>query len=148
AERIAEGLQKRPMVELATGRTDLSPGKSLDPMLLFRHADAKTRAALAAALEPEAMRARLADTRRMLLAPGAGALAEVAQKDPLRLAQIVFEKPSVGASGVRTQANGAFANEGGTMNLVFVKPKGQALHGDDAQAFVDDAEAVLGPLRA
>ena len=77
----------------------------------------------------------------MLLAPGAGALAEVVQKDPLRLAQIVFEKPSVGASGVRTQANGAFANEGGTMNLVFVKPKGQALHGDDAQAFVDDAEA-------
>jgi predicted exporter len=146
AQEIADALQKKPMVELATWRIDLN-GKSLDPMLLFRHADAKTRDALLAALEPEAMRARLADTRRMLLAPGASALGEVVQKDPLRLAQIVFDKPSVGASGVRTQANGAFANEDGTMNLVFVKPKGQALHGDDAQAFVDDAEAVLAPLR-
>ncbi len=147
AERIAADLQKKSTVDLATWRVDLT-GKSLDPMLLFRHADARTSAALAAALEPAAMRARLADTRRMLLAPGASALAEVVQKDPLRLAQIVFDKPSVGASGVRTQANGAFANEDGTMNLVFVKPKGQALKGDDAQAFVDDAEAVLAPLRA
>ena len=146
AERIAAELGKRPSVELAAWRVDFA-GRVLDPMLLFRHADAHSRAALVAALEPAAMRSRLADTRRMLLAPGSSALSDVVQHDPLRLAQLVFERPSLGASGVRTQANGAFATADGHMNLVLVKVRGQALRGDDARAYVHDAEEVLAPLR-
>ncbi len=50
--------------------------------------------------------------------------------------------------GVRTQADGAFASDDGKVHLVLVQPAGQALRGADAQAFVADANAVLGPMRA
>jgi hypothetical protein len=82
----------------------------------------------------------------MLLAPGSSAMSDVLAEDPLRLAQLVFESADVGA-GVRTQPDGAFATDDGKMCLVLVKPKGQALRGDDARAFVADVDAVLDPLR-
>jgi predicted RND superfamily exporter protein len=145
AAQIAEELRKRPNVEQAADRVDTS--HTLDPMLAWRHADARTRERLARALTPEGMRARLADTRAMLLAPGSSAMADILQQDPLRLAQIVFESADVGA-GVRTQPDGAFATDDGKMCLVLSKPKGQALRGDDARAFVADVYAVIDPLRA
>jgi predicted RND superfamily exporter protein len=92
------------------------------------------------------MRARLADSRAMLLAPGGGAAAEVIAADPLRLAQLVFEGADI-SSGVRTQPDGAFATDDGKAHLVLAQPKGQALRGDDARAFVSDAEAVMDPIR-
>jgi uncharacterized protein len=99
------------------------------------------------ALTPKGMRERLEESRAMLLAPGGGAAAEVIAKDPLRLAQLVYEGADIGA-GVRTQPDGAFANDEGTAFLVLAEPKGQALRGADARQFVADAEAVLGPKRA
>ncbi|MEZ4312392.1 MAG: MMPL family transporter [Polyangiaceae bacterium] len=116
-------------------------------MLAWRHADTRARERLAKALSPEGMRARLAETRAMLLAPGSSAMAETIAEDPLRLAQAVFEGVGVGA-GVRTQPDGAFATDDGKVALVLVKPKGQALRGEDARAFVADVNAVLEPLRA
>ncbi len=145
AAQVAEELRARPSVEQAADRVDTS--HTLDPMLAWRHADARSRERLAKVLTPEGMRARLAETRAMLLAPGSSAMADVLQQDPLRLAQIVFESADVGA-GVRTQPDGAFATDDGKTCLVLVKPRGQALRGEDARAFVADVNGVLDPLRA
>ena len=143
AAEVARELEKRPSVKRAADKVETRG--VLDPMLAFRHADGRARERLAQALTPEGMRARLAETRTMLLAPGSGAVAEVVQSDPLRLAQMIFEGADIG-SGVRTQPDGGFANDDGTMHLVLAQPKGQALRGVDARAFVDDAHAVMDPI--
>ncbi|NUQ77319.1 MAG: MMPL family transporter [Polyangiaceae bacterium] len=144
AAEIARELAKKPSVKVAADRIDAS--RSLDPMLAFRHADPRAMARLEKALTPEGMRSRLAESRAMLLAPGGGAAAEVIARDPLRLAQLVFEGADI-SSGVRTQPDGAFATDDGKAHLVLAQPKGQALRGDDARAFVSDAEAVMDPIR-
>ncbi|HEY4122259.1 MAG TPA: MMPL family transporter [Byssovorax sp.] len=146
ADALAAALASRRSIAFAASRVELPRG--IDPMLLFRHADAATRAKLAAALTPEGMRARLADTRRMLLAPGSGALADVVAQDPLRLGQLALEGAGVGAAGGRAQADGSFASDDGKARLVLIKARGQALHGADARAFVDDVEAAIAPIRS
>lgn len=143
AAEIAKGLGGKASVKVAADRVDVS--RALDPMLAFRHADGRAREKLAQALTPEGMRARLRDTRAMLLAPGSGALAETLAADPLRLSQIVFEGGG-GSGGVRTQPDGSFSIDDGTMHLVLAQPAGQALRGVDARAFVADANAVMAPV--
>lgn len=145
AKEIEEELAKRASVAHAASRIDTS--RALDPMLAFRHADPRAMERLAKALTPEGMRGRLAESRAMLLAPGSGAASELIAQDPLRLAQVVYEGQDIG-SGVRTQPDGAFANDDGTAYLVLAEPKGQALRGEDARRFVEDAESVLAPKRA
>jgi predicted RND superfamily exporter protein len=145
AAQIARDLAARPSVQRAADRIDVS--RTLGPWLAWRHADPRARTRLAEALTPEGMRARLEESRALLLAPGSGALAEAIAADPLRLAQLVAESTDVGA-GVRTQPDGAFATDDGRARLVLVQPRGQALRGDDARAFVTDAEAVLATARA
>lgn len=145
ANEIADELAAKASVARASSRVDSS--RALDPMLAFRHADPRALDRLRAALTPEGMRARLMESRAMLLAPGGGAAAEVIGRDPLRLAQLVYEGADIGA-GVRTQPDGAFASDDGTAYLVLAEPKGQALRGEDARQFVKDAEAVLAPKRA
>src|SRR5262249_45197691 len=68
--------------------------------------------------------------------------------DPLRLSQLVLESGGDIGAGVRTQPDGGFATNDGKMHLVLVQPKGQALRGADAQAFVADANVVLDSARA
>ncbi len=145
ANEIADELGQRPNVARASSRVDSS--RALDPMLAFRHADPRAMERLRKALTPEGMRVRLEESRAMLLAPGGGAAAEVIGHDPLRLAQLVYEGADIGA-GVRTQPDGAFASDDGTAYLVLAEPKGQALRGEDARRFVEDAESVLAPHRA
>ena len=145
AAEIARGLGARASVRIAADRIDAS--RALDPWLAWRHADAGVRGKLAEAMTPGGMRARLEETRAMLLAPGSGAAAEALAADPLRLSQLVFASGDIG-SGVRAQADGAFATDDGKVRLVLARPAGQALRGVDAKAFVADAEAVLAPARA
>jgi hypothetical protein len=145
AAEVARELSKRPSVRRAAERVDAHGG--LDAVLAWRHADPRVQRRLAETLTPEGMRERLADTRAMLLAPGGGAtLSETIARDPLRLAQLVFESADIG-SGVRTQPGGNFATDDGGMHLVLAQPAGVALRGEDARAFVRDAEAVMDPLR-
>jgi hypothetical protein len=143
AGEIAAALREKPSVARAADHAEM--GRPLDPMLAFRHASFAAQQQLAFALSPAGMRARLRESRALLLAPGAGALAEVLAKDPLRLAQLAFAGAGLGG-GMKTQADGAFASDDGTVRLVLVQPKGQALRGKDAQAFVADVRAVLDPL--
>ncbi|HEU4533211.1 MAG TPA: hypothetical protein VFS00_03800, partial [Polyangiaceae bacterium] len=103
--------------------------------------------ALARALEPEPMRARLAETRSLLLAPGGGALGAWVRRDPLRLGQLTLEgrrNRGPRAAG----ADGAFVSPDGLARLVIVQPTGNALKSDDAARFVRGAEAALARVRA
>lgn len=143
AAEIAAELGKRPSVARAVDKLDARG--ALDPMLTFRHVDPATRARLEEVLTPEGMRQRLRETRALLLAPGSSALGEMIAKDPLRLGQILYESANI-RSSMRTQPDGAFANDDGSMHLVLVKPRGESLRGADAKAFVDDANAVLQPV--
>lgn len=142
---IATALATKPSIAIAVDRIDTS--KQLSPWLVWRHASARVRARLAAVLEPDAMRTRLRESRRMLALPGSGPLAELVARDPLRLTQIAFEGTSAG-SGLRSQSDGRFAVDDGRTCLVLVKGRGQALASADARAFADDMAAVLAPLRA
>ena len=89
AQSIAAELRDCGTVEQAAAGVD-AEGR-LDPMLVWRHADARARARLERALSPEGMRQRLRDSRAMLLAPGAGAASETIARDPLRLAQLLAD---------------------------------------------------------
>jgi uncharacterized protein len=140
AEEIAARLAKLPSVRAAASGVDAS--RALDPWLAWRHAGPAARARLAAALTPEGMRERLRQSRALLLAPGAGAAAELVARDPLRLAALLHEAGGVGG-GFHAQADGAFASDDGRARLVLVFPEGQALRGVDAKAFVAPARAVL-----
>ncbi|APR83116.1 membrane protein, inferred for ABFAE pathway [Minicystis rosea] len=143
ARKVAEDLGRRPTVKRAADHADLS--RPLDPMVAWRYADHAAQERLARALTPEGMRERLRESRALLLAPGSGALADVLAQDPLRLAQLAFEGAGLGG-GMKAQPDGGFANDDGTMRLVLIQPRGQALRGADAKAFVADVNAVLDPL--
>lgn len=143
AAEIARELAKKASVKRAADRVEASG--VLDPMLAFRHAAPLARERLERALTPDGMRERLTETRALLLAPGSSSLGELIAQDPLRLGQIVFESADI-QSTIRTQPSGAFANDDGSMHLVLAQPAGQALRGEDARAFVNDATAILEPI--
>src|SRR5689334_8587159 len=142
---IATALRGRPTIEVAVDRLETS--QRLDPWLVWRHAGDAVRARLAAALTPDGMRGRLEESRHMLALPGSGPLVELLARDPLRLTQIAFEGTAAG-SGLRTQADGRFATDGGRTCLVLIKGRGQALEAADARAFARDMANVLAPIRA
>ena len=146
ASEVAERLRELPEVEAAA--TSLAGGGEAwpDPWLAWRHADKAARARLAEALSAEGMRGRLRQTRALLLAPGGGSLADAIGSDPLRLSELVREERGVGL-GFRVEADGSLVSEDGLARLVLVFPRGQALRGADARAFVSRAEAVLDEAR-
>src|SRR5262249_36001055 len=92
-------------------------------------------------------RARLKESRDMLALPGSGALTDLLARDPLRLTQLAFEGTAAG-SGLRTQADGRFATDGGRTCLVLIKGRGQALTTAGRRPFADDMAAVLAPFQA
>ncbi len=143
ANAVAARLRATKVVKRAA--TSIEAGALPDPMTSFRWADRAAIARVDAALTPEGMRARLAETRALLLAPGGGALAEMIARDPLRLAQLVLERASLGG-GMRARADGAFASEDGTARLVLIEPSGQALRGAEAKAFVAEVDRVLAEV--
>ncbi len=145
AAQLAEDLAQRPTVDAAVAR--IATPTTFDPMLSFRQADSAATAKLVEALTPVGMRARLEETRRLLLAPGSGAVADVIARDPLRLATLAIESRSA-AAGVRARPDGWFATDDGSAHLVLAKPRGQALRGSDARAFMEDARASVARTRA
>jgi len=145
AADLAAGLTGKPAVDAAVAR--VTAPSTFDPMLVFRQADADGTAQLARAMSPEGVRERLDETRRLLLAPGSGAVAEIVARDPLRLGPLAIEARTR-AGGVRARADGWFATDDGLAYLVLAKPKGQALRGQDARAFMEDARAARAEVEA
>ncbi|MBK6514089.1 MAG: MMPL family transporter [Polyangiaceae bacterium] len=144
ADSLAAALANDPTV--AFSASHIQPGERADPLLSWRAADATARAKLAQALTPEGMQERLAETRKLLLAPGSGSASDRIAADPLRLAEIAYGERSIGA-GVTARADGYFATEEGKAHLVVVKPRGQALKGADAKAFVAAVDRALEDAR-
>lgn len=103
--------------------TGLEPLPDAPPTSWMLLADAATRDELARALSPAGMRARLAETRALLLAPGGAALADAARRDPLRVAELV---------STRLRRGPRMASADGAARLVVVPAVGDALDSDAA----------------
>ncbi|HEU4404792.1 MAG TPA: MMPL family transporter [Polyangiaceae bacterium] len=142
--------------EVARGLGEAGFGPAYDRLSLpspppasawFLLAGGSARAAIERSLEPEAMRARLAETRSLLLAPGGSALGAWVRRDPLRLGQLAAETRR-GRGELPTRADGALASGDGRARLVVARPPGNSLRSGDAARFVRGAEAVLARVGA
>lgn len=123
-------------------------GDAPDPTNAWRWAGPVARQKLAEAVLTEAgMRKRLRDTRALLLAPGAGDVADVIARDPLRLTMIPFEGRVEIAAGARAKAGGAFVAEDGRARLLVVEPRGRVFEWKDNSKFADETEAALAGVR-
>jgi predicted RND superfamily exporter protein len=90
------------------------------------------------------MRARLAETRALLLAPaGDEGLETWLARDPLRLSQVPWEVRAELAGSVSAFPGGAFVAEGGLSRLVVAEPQGSAFLSEEARAVVTDVEAAM-----
>ena len=121
---------------------------ALDPTEAWRFAGPRAREKLAHAVTPEGMAERLHELRALLLAPGAGDLAELITKDPLRLSMIPWEDRVEVAAGVNGAAGGAFASADGKARLIVIEPRGRAFDPGEAARFTDRATAALDRVRA
>jgi predicted RND superfamily exporter protein len=127
---------------------DESPDLSLvDPTLAWLYAGPTARAALRDALTPAGMRARLAGTKTLLLAPGSTDAETWLAKDPLRLAMIPWEAKRELAAGVVAGADGTFQADGGKAQLIVVQPKGSAFDSASAAGFMDDFDDASRTVR-
>lgn len=146
AQALAHELEgKASLARVLSAAPSLRP---FDPTLAWAYASPRALQRLAQALTPEGMRERLAGTREILLAPGAGDDGEFLARDPLRLAFIPFEERTELAAGVASSAGGAFASADGKARLVVAEPKGSAFEGGNASAFMTDARNAIDRTHA
>jgi predicted RND superfamily exporter protein len=140
ADMIAQSLRRAPSVARVIDRAP-TPSVLLDPTLAWLYAGRQARAKLASLLTPEGMRARLAETRAMLLAPAADGDAQAwLARDPLRLSQVPWESRAELAAGVPAWPGGMFVADSGRARLVLAEPRGSAFMSADAQGLVEDVE--------
>jgi len=146
AAATADELRASPSV--AGVITEAPSPSALDPTEAWRFAGPVGRERLARAVTEEGMRARLRETRALLLAPGAADAAEALARDPLRLSMIPWEDQLEIAAGVRGLAGGAFVADDGRARLVVIEPRGRAFEAGEAARFTGEAEAALERVRA
>jgi predicted RND superfamily exporter protein len=140
ADGIAASLRKAPSVLRVVDRVP-RPAMPEDPTLAWAYAGPAERAALAAAVTPEGMRARLAETKALVLAPVGDADADAyLTRDPLRLAQIPWQGRAELAAGVVGAPGMPFETSGGRARLVIAEPRGSAFEAGAARALVSDVE--------
>lgn len=148
-ERAAEDAARE--LRAASAASDVMTGppppRAIAPRDAWRWAGPEARDRLARALTEEGMRARLRETRALLLAPGASEISSLLAKDPLRLAAIPWEGSVEIAAGARAAPGAAFVADGGRTRLVVLSPRGRAFEGTEAARFVAEAEAALGRAR-
>ncbi len=140
ADGIGEALRHAPSIVRVLDRAP-APTPPADPTLAWLYAGPDARARLRAVLTPEGMRARLAETRALLLAPAGAESAEAwLERDPLRMGQIPWESRAELASGVPFSSGGAFVADEGRARLVVAEPRGSAFESAAARALVEDVE--------
>ena len=123
-------------------------GDAPDPTAAWRFAGPMARVELERALTEAGMHQRLCDTRALLLAPGAGEVADTLARDPLRLLMIPFERRMELAAGARANAgSGAFVSEDRRARLLVIEPRGRAFDSKAAALFTSEAEAALDGVR-
>jgi uncharacterized protein len=140
ADSIAASLRSAPSMARVLDRAP-TPGPPGDPTLAWAYAGRDARQRLAAILTPEGMRARLQESRALLLAPvGSDELAAWLARDPLRLAQVPWEARTELAAGVAAAPGDAFVTDQGRARLVIAEPRGSAFTSEAARAVVEDGE--------
>jgi predicted RND superfamily exporter protein len=141
ADALVEALRRAPSIVRVIDRVPrpASPG---DPTLAWAFAGPQARARLASTVTPEGMRARLQQTRELLLAPAVDDdLEQWLARDPLRLAQVPWEgRPPELLSGVGDAPGGMFVADGGRARLVAIQPRGSSFESAPARALVEDVE--------
>ncbi len=143
ADDVADGLRRAPSIERVIDRAPAVPPPP-DPTLAWALSGPQARARLADLVTPERMRARLAETRALLLAPPADAEAETwLARDPLRLGQVPWESRTDLAGGVTAPAGAAFTADRDRARLVVVQARGSAFVSADANAAMDDVDRAL-----
>jgi predicted RND superfamily exporter protein len=143
ASAVARELRAAPSIARVIDRAP-APSGPPDPTLAWLFAGPEARARLAAILTPEGMRARLAETRALLLAPADDeALQAWLARDPLRLSQVPWESKAELAPGVAAPPGGAFVADEGRARLVIAEPRGSAFVSEDAHAVVADVERAM-----
>jgi predicted exporter len=144
AERLAARLRQSTSLATAMDRVPAPPAPPADPTLAWAYAGPEARARLAAIVGPDGMRARLLETRALLLAPGADeALADWVARDPLRLTQVPWETGAELASGARARPGSAFEADGGRARLVLGVPRGSAFVSEQAQSVMRDVRGAI-----
>lgn len=147
AEAIAAKATGKPGVKGAT--TSVAPpppdpdAKPPDPTLAWTFADAEQRKQLAAALTDDGMRARLEETRSLLLMPGSSGLSSLVQHDPLRLFAIVQGRARTLAATVGADETGALVADGGRARFVLINTVGSALDSEEAKRLIGSLEAAI-----
>jgi predicted RND superfamily exporter protein len=148
ADAIAQSLRAAPSVARVIDRAP-TPSHLPDPTLAWAYAGPRARARLASIVTPEGMRARLEETRAMLLAPAEGVDSEAwLARDPLRLSQVPWESRTELAAGVPAWPGGMFIADGGKARMVLAEPRGSAFVSADAQRLVEDVERAEGAVTA
>lgn len=144
AEALAKAVVGRPGIRDAVThvRPPRADGEAPDPTLVFAFADDAEQKELAQLLGP-GMKARLEDTRALLLMPGSGEVATVLQHDPLRLLQVARARARSIAATASTDESGALAADGGKARFVLVSTLGSALDSQEARRVVDSLEAAI-----
>ncbi len=122
-------------------------GEAPDPTAAWRFAGPIARDELARAVTLEGMKKRLRDTRALLLAPGAGEVADRLARDPLRLTMIPWEGRVEIAAGARTSGGGAFVAKEGRARLLIIEPRGKVFDSGAAARFTSEAEAAIDGVR-
>ncbi len=148
ADAIARACIGRPGVKSAT--TNISPptqqgdGDAIpDPTLSWAFAGAEERRLLATHLTDEGMRARLEETRSLLLMPGSSGLSSLVREDPLRLLAVVRARARSIAATVGADETGALVADQGRARFVLVSTVGSALDSDEAKALIDSLERAI-----
>ena len=118
-------------------------GEAPDPTAAWRFAGPIARDELARALTEEGMRRRLRDTRALLLAPGAGEVADTLARDPLRLTMIPWQGRMELAAGAKASGGGAFVAKEGRARLLIIEPRGRVFDSKAAAKFTAEAEAAV-----
>jgi predicted exporter len=141
--KLAAALRAAPSIERVVDRAP-APADAPDPTLAWIYAGPTARSRLSEAVTPEGMRARLDETRALLLAPAGDERAETwLARDPLRLSVIPWEARAALAGGVEATAGGAFSAQGGRARLLLAQPRGSAFSSDDANAAMADVDRAL-----
>lgn len=143
AAAVARELRAAPSIARVIDRAPSAEGIP-DPTIAWLFAGPDARARLAAILTPAGMRARLAETRALLLAPAADdALQAWIARDPLRLSQVPWETKTELAPSVAASPGGAFVADEGRARLVIAEPRGSAFVSEEAHAVVADVDRAM-----
>jgi uncharacterized protein len=140
ADGVAASLRSAPSITHVLDRAPSPPdARASDPTLAWLSAGPAARARLAAIVTPEGMRARLAETRSLLLSPAGNEDVDAwIARDPLRLAMVPWEARTELAAGVAAVPGASFEADEGRARLILAQPRGNAFVSDDARAVVED----------